>query len=82
MSLQPYQIVALEDIAVLGECCPAGRDLSLKLLCLGFCLWSPSELRLLSTQHHHTDGITIKTDNLLNDQKSEIERDLSAFGFT
>ena len=36
LSLQAFFKVALEDIAVLGECCPSGRDLSLNILVLVF----------------------------------------------
>ena len=32
MSLQACCTVTLEDVAVLGECCPSGRDSSLNLL--------------------------------------------------
>ena len=32
LSLQAYPSVTLEDVAVLGECCPSGRDSSLNLL--------------------------------------------------
>ena len=35
-SLQACSNVTLEDIAVLGECCPSGRDSSLNLLVLVF----------------------------------------------
>ena len=41
---------------------------------------NPFELRLLNTQRPHTDGIHLKTDTVLNDETSEIERDLCAFG--
>ena len=34
MSLQVCSHVTLEDVAVLGECCPSGSDSSLKLLVL------------------------------------------------
>ena len=36
MSLQACSNVTLEDVAVLGECCPSGRDSSLNLLVLVF----------------------------------------------
>ena len=36
MSLQACSNVTLEDVAVLGECCPFGCDSSLKLLILFF----------------------------------------------
>ena len=36
MSLQVCSNVTLEDVAVFGECCPPGRDSSLKLLVLVF----------------------------------------------
>ena len=39
-----------------------------------------SELRVFNTERPHTDGITLKTDTVLNDKTSEIERDLCAFG--
>jgi len=32
----PWIPIILEDVAVLGECCPAGRDPSLNLLILTF----------------------------------------------
>ena len=38
------------------------------------------ELRLFDTQRPHTDGIKLKTDTVPNDETSEIERDLCAFG--
>jgi len=43
---------------------------------------NPSEVWLLNTQRRHTDGINIKTDTVLNDETSEIEWDLWAFGST
>ena len=36
MSLQTCPNVTLEDVAVLGECCPSGRDSSLNRLVLIF----------------------------------------------
>ena len=36
MSLQACSNVTLEDVAVLGECCPSGRNFSLNLLVLAF----------------------------------------------
>ena len=36
LSLQAGSNVTLEDIAVLGECCPSGRDSSLNLLVFVF----------------------------------------------
>ena len=36
MSLQACSSVTLEDVAVLGECCPSGRDSALNLLVLVF----------------------------------------------
>ena len=36
MSLEACSYVTLEDVAVLGECCPSGRDSSLNLLILVF----------------------------------------------
>ena len=36
MSLQACSNVTLEDVTVLGECCPFGRDSSLNLLVLVF----------------------------------------------
>ena len=35
--LQACSSVTLEDVAVLGECCPSGRDSSVNLLVLVFC---------------------------------------------
>ena len=35
LSLQACPNVTLEDVTVVGECCPSGRDSS----CLGFCFW-------------------------------------------
>ena len=35
-SLQACSNVTLEEVAVLGECCPSGRDLSLNLLVFVF----------------------------------------------
>ena len=37
-SLQTCSNITIEDVAVLGECCPSGRDSSLNLLFLFF-LW-------------------------------------------
>ena len=34
MSVQACSNVILEDVAVLGECCPSGRDSSLNILVL------------------------------------------------
>ena len=43
LSFQACSNVTRVDVAVLDECCPAGRDSSLnlfsKFLYLGFCLW-------------------------------------------
>ena len=36
LSLQARSIVTLEDVAVLGECCPSGHDSFLNLLVLVF----------------------------------------------
>ena len=36
LSLQACSNVTLEDVAVLGECCPSGHDSSLNLLVLVF----------------------------------------------
>ena len=36
LSLQACSSVTLEDVAVLGECCPSGRGCSLNLLVLVF----------------------------------------------
>ena len=36
LSLQACPNVTLEDVAVLSECCPSGRDSSSNLLVLGF----------------------------------------------
>ena len=36
LSLQVCSNVTFEDVAVLGECCPSGRDSSLNLLDLPF----------------------------------------------
>ena len=36
LSLQACPSVTIEDVAVLGECCPSGRDSSLNLLVLVF----------------------------------------------
>ena len=41
-----------------------------------------SEMGLLDTQRPHADGIKHKTGTVLNDGRSEIERDLCAFGST
>ena len=41
---------------------------------------NPSELGFLNTQRPQTDGTTLKKDTVLNDETSEIERDLCAFG--
>ena len=41
---------------------------------------NPTELGLLNTQRPQTDGTKLKTDTVLNDETSEIERDLCAFG--
>ena len=43
LSFQACSNATLEDVAVLGECCPSGRDSSLNLLVLIFLLCSRSE---------------------------------------
>ena len=39
VSVKAGSNVTLEDVAVLGECCPSGRDSSFDSPYLGFCLW-------------------------------------------
>ena len=36
MSLQTYPNITVDDVAVLGECCPPGRDSTLNLFVLVF----------------------------------------------
>ena len=46
MSFQACCNVTLEDVAMLGECCPSGRDSSLNLLVLVFVSGAVSVARI------------------------------------
>ena len=52
LSFYAYPNVTLEDVVVLGECCPSGRDSSLNFLVLVFVL-SVMRLRRFKTVLHY-----------------------------
>ena len=54
MSLQACSNVTLDDVAVLGESCPYGRDLSLNLLVLVYVSGAVSDYALMKQNYIYT----------------------------